>query len=189
MDEKTARRDRFEWKLLCLAAVGALIIFAMIVVFRIDVFDMVYIFVVAPIISLTLIVVAVREKGRRRLEVLLMLVAYLAASWGLVKNSLELSTTGRWLLSAKGYKAEVLAQPDSQNGELKHIEWDGWGFAGSDTEVYLVFDPNDSLSTAARSHSPGKFGGIPCPVDGVQRLESHYYTVLFSTGTDWSNCS
>lgn len=51
----------------------------------------------------------------------------------------------RWMFWSGSYKAQVLAQPDSTNNELKHIEWDGWGGAGMDTTVYLVFDPTDSL--------------------------------------------
>ena len=77
----------------------------------------------------------------------------------------------RWLWSSKTYKAQVLAQPVPANGDLRHIEWDGWGFAGSDTVVYLVFDPTDSLATAASSHGPGNFKGIPCEVPEVRRLE------------------
>src|SRR5580698_10876482 len=67
----------------------------------------------------------------------------------------------RWLIWSRSYKAEVLAQPDSSNEELKHIEWDGWGWAGMDTTVYLVFDPTDSLSRADPRH-PEKYKGIPC---------------------------
>jgi hypothetical protein len=38
--------------------------------------------------------------------------------------------TARWMLWSRAYKAKVAAQPDSLKGELKHIEWDGWGWAG-----------------------------------------------------------
>lgn len=50
----------------------------------------------------------------------------------------------RWQVWSRSYKAEVLAQPNSAIEELKHIEWDGWGWAGMGTTVYLVFDPTDS---------------------------------------------
>jgi len=107
----------------------------------------------------------------------------------LFENSHELHTTTRWLLWSKDYKADVLTQV-SANGALRHIEWDGWGgFGAGDTYVYLVFDPYDSLSTAARSHSSGKFSGIPCEVYRVRRLESQYYTVVFYTNTEWDNCN
>jgi hypothetical protein len=118
-----------------------------------------------------------------------MLVVYLAVSWLLFINSYELRATTRWFLWSKNYKANVLAQPDSTNGTLKHIEWDGWGFPGAgDTVVYLVFDPNELLSKSASTHSPGKLSGIPREVATVNRMESHYYTVIFYTDTDWSHC-
>jgi hypothetical protein len=91
----------------------------------------------------------------------------------------------RWLIWSRSYKAEVLAQPDSANNELKHIEWDGWGWGGMDTTVYLVFDPADSLSQAASSHQPGKYSGLPCKVDRVKRLEDKWYTVQFYTDRVW----
>jgi hypothetical protein len=93
------------------------------------------------------------------------------------------------VLWSKDYKTRVQAQPNLVNGSLKHIEWDGWGFAGANTVEYLIFDPNDSLWTAARSHSSGKFSGLPCEVLRVRRLDSHYYSVLFYTETDWDHCN
>jgi hypothetical protein len=95
----------------------------------------------------------------------------------------------RWLVWSRFYKAEVLAQPNSANEELKHIEWDGWGWATMDTTVYLVFDPTDSLSQAARNRQPGKYSGIPCEVFLVRRLESHWYTVWFYTNYEWGRPS
>jgi hypothetical protein len=56
------------------------------------------------------------------------------------------------------------------------------------TEVYLVFDPTDSLSRSASSRQPGKFDGIPCEVNLVRRLESHWYSVQFYTSEDWDHC-
>jgi hypothetical protein len=78
-------------------------------------------------------------------------------------NFFAIRSAARWLAWSRHYKPEVLAQPNV-TGELKHVEWDGWGSVGQDTTVYLVFDPTDSLSTAARDHHPGKFNGIPCEV-------------------------
>jgi hypothetical protein len=92
----------------------------------------------------------------------------------------------RWLVWSRSYKAEVLAQPTSANEELKHIEWDGWGYAGMDTTVYLVFDPTNALSRA-EGHHPGKFSGIPCEVPLVKRLEDKWYTVQFYTETAWGS--
>lgn len=190
MDEKKAKRDRFDSRFPFYGAVGALVLFVPIMIYGDDVGEMLYLFVAAPTISFILLVATIRKKRRWRLAVLSMLVVYWAVSWGLFRNSRELRNTTRWLLWSKNYKTEVLAQPDLANGALRHMEWDGWGFPGAgNTVVYLVFDPNDSLSTAARSNSPGKFSGIPCEVSRVRRLESHYYTVLFYTGTDWEHCN
>jgi hypothetical protein len=91
-----------------------------------------------------------------------MVVIFGSLSWLIFRVSDDVRTTGRWLIRSDKYKAEILAQPNPANGELKHAEWDGWGFAGSgDTVVYLVFDPDESLATAAKSHSPGNLMAYP----------------------------
>jgi hypothetical protein len=62
------------------------------------------------------------------------------------------------------------------------MEWEATGFAGvANNTVYVVFDPTDSLLGAARNHTPGKFSGIPCEVRLVRRLESHWYSIQFSS--------
>ena len=97
----------------------------------------------------------------------------------------------RWLLWSRSYKTEVLAQPNSANEELKHIEWDGWGWGGQDFSVYLVFDPADSLSGPAKSRQSGKLNGIPCEVSSVRRIDSHWYIVFFDQYVDqssWDSC-
>ncbi len=119
-----------------------------------------------------------------------MIAVFCVVSWLLFKASDDMRTSVRWLIRSKAYKTEILAQSNPSNGELKHMEWDGWGFPGAgDTVVYLVFDPKDSLAAAAKSHSSGKFSGIPCEVFNVKRLENHWYTVLFYTDTDWGHCN
>jgi hypothetical protein len=190
MDDETTRRDWFDWRFPFYGAIGALIFFVPTMFDGTDILGALYFFVAVPIISLIVLVVAIRKKRLQRLAVLSMLIAYSAISWSLLNNSRDLRTASRWLLWSKEYKKKVLAQPNSTNGALKHIEWDGWGFPGAgDTVVYLVFDPDDSLSKAAQSHSPGKFSGVPCEVPRVRRLESHYYSVLFYTDTDWEHCN
>jgi hypothetical protein len=96
-----------------------------------------------------------------------------------------ISNTARWGVESRQYKAQVLAQPESTTGLLRHIEWDGWGWAGQDTTVYLVFDPTDALSNAASSNRPGKYKGLPCEVFLVRRLENQWYTVQFYTNEWW----
>lgn len=113
-------------------------------------------------------------------SLLFLLVIVPAVAW----NFYAIRTPLKWWVRSQRYKAEVLAQPPTV-GELKHIEWDGWGWAGQDTTVYLVFDPNDSLLTAARNHAHGKFKGIPCEVAGVSQLDTHWYAVQFYTNEFW----
>jgi hypothetical protein len=111
-------------------------------------------------------------------------VISMAIAW----NSYAIRSNARWFAQARRYKAEVLAQP-SVNGQLRHIEWDGWGGAPvGDWTVYLVFDPTDSLSAAASRREPGKLSGIPCDVDEVRRLESHWYSVTLSMNEWWEQC-
>jgi hypothetical protein len=190
MDTKKAERDRFDWRLLLYATMGASIFYVPVILFGLDVVQALYVFAAVPIISLVLLIVAIRTRGRRGLVLFSMMVVYMAVSLSLFKYSFELRTSIRWLLRSKNYKAKVLAQSNSPNAALRHIEWDGWGFPGAgNTVVYLVFDPNDLLATPARNHARGKFSGIPCEVSRVNRLESHYYTVLFYTSTDWAHCN
>jgi hypothetical protein len=96
--------------------------------------------------------------------------------------------SARWLLKSRKYKSEVLLEPTGLNGELKHIEWDGWGWGRNDTTVYLVFDPNNALAHGATSGLAGKYPGIPCEVYRVRRLENRWYTVQFYTESDWNHC-
>jgi len=96
----------------------------------------------------------------------------------------------RWIVKSKSYKAEVMASQQPQDGAFRHIEWDGWGgFGAGDTIVYLVFDPKDSLATAAQTGADGKFPGVPCEVYKVRRFEKDWYAVSFYTDTDWEHCS
>jgi hypothetical protein len=189
MVDETDKRDRFNWLLLLYAGAGALLVFVPIAICSPDFGELFYVFIFTPLAILILLVVAIRRKGRQRLSVLLMLAVYCGVSFGLVKNFYDVRTAGRWLLWSKSYKAKVLAEASSANGDLRHVEWDSWGFLGSDTVVYLVFDPDDSLLTAAKGRSSGKFNGVPCEVVRVRHLEAHWYSILFYTDTDWDRCS
>lgn len=120
---------------------------------------------------------------------LLALSVFVVIASILVWNFSEVKTEARWLLLSRRYKSEVFAQPTPTAGEFKHIEWDGWGWAGQDTTAYLVFDPTDSLSLAASTHHSGKFAGIPCEIPKVSRLERQWYVVTFYTNEDWGRCN
>lgn len=116
-------------------------------------------------------------------------IAVVTLWWVVFEQHSALGSTAKWLARSHQYKAEVLALPEPTQGELKHVEWDGWGWGGQDTTVYLAFDPTDSLSQAASSHQPGKYNGMTCEVFLVRRLQSHWYTVQFYTNQDWRpNC-
>ena len=90
----------------------------------------------------------------------------------------SLRAQGRWLLRSSSYKRQVFNQDRSQPGDLKHMEWDGWGWASSDTLVYLVNDPSDGLERAGHP-------GLPCPVWKIHRLEREWYSVVFFTDESW----
>jgi hypothetical protein len=188
MAEKTA--NRFNWWLPFYGGLGAMIVLLPKMIFGNDIGRFLMTVVVAAIVGLILLLIVVRMIRRQSLSVLLMLAIFCAVSWFLFGISDDVRMTGRWLVHSKAYKSEVLAQSGPPTGELKHVEWDGWGFAGSgETIVYLVFDPNDSLAVAATNRSPGKFSGIPCEVLDVRRLENHWYSVHFYTDTAWDHCT
>jgi hypothetical protein len=139
MDEETTGRDSFDWRLPLCGAASALILFVPMMFDGSHLLETLYFFAAAPIISVVLLVDAIRKKGRGRLAALVMVVAYMATSWALIRHSLEIRGTTRWMLWSKDYKTRVLAQPNLVNRSLKHIEWDGWGFAAANTLEYLVF--------------------------------------------------
>lgn len=130
-----------------------------------------------------------KRKARRYGKIALVAVCVIfvvALALGIAWNTYEIRSAIRWRGWSRDYKARVLAQPASAGG-LKHTEWDGWGWGGQDTTVYLVFDPSDSLSAAASSRKEGKYDSIPCEVYRIRRLESHWYTVqMYTNGDCWS---
>jgi hypothetical protein len=138
-------------------------------------------------LSAVLIVYAVKGKNRR------LSLLTLAAVWVIFLSffvyQLPIRTRVRWSLWSHRYKKTLLAQRNPSDAELKHMEWDGWGFVGMDTTVYLVFDPANSLSSAASTHQSGKFAGIPCKVPKVSRLENQWYAVTFYTNQYWDGCN
>lgn len=153
-----------------------------------------YMLISFPIVGL-LVADAIRKKGQRRLLRLVTVIIYCAIFAVILSHFSSVHTAARWLVWSHDYKAKVLAQRPAAGGELRHAEWDDWGFAGAgNTTVYLVFDPTDSLSLAAKSHRPGNFSGIPCKVQFVDRIEEQWYTVRFYTDENWGqrnrlNCS
>jgi hypothetical protein len=188
MVETASPRVTFNWLLPLFAAVGTLLVFLPFAIASADLGEFIYIFVAVPTVTVVLMVLAIRKKGIHRRSALLVLIVYWVVSAALVGNYSSVRDAARWLIWSKGYKAAVLGQPASEVGDLKHTAWDGWGFAGENTIVYLVFDPNDSLAAAPKDRPPGKVSGLPCEVSRIRRLESHWFAVMFYTDTSWGHC-
>jgi hypothetical protein len=184
-----ASKGRFDWLPLICVVASASVVFISLMAYSAYA-GFLYLFFYAPIIIPTclvlLIAAAIRRRRRQFTSILLTLVAFLGASWALDNNEGTIRPSIRWLLWSRSFKAEVLAQPAPAHGELRHMEWEATGFAGvANVNIYLVFDPTDSLAAAAKSHAPGKFSGLPCEVLRVLRLESHWYSVTFYTDEWW----
>jgi cell division protein FtsW (lipid II flippase) len=140
-------------------------------------------------VGLTLIVLLFANLRRRTTGALLMIGMFVICTPIFFKCANPVRNKSRWLTQSRSYKSAVLAQPISPRGELKHVEWDGWGGPGAgDTTVYLVFDPNNSLSSRIKPNSDSIPPGIPCKVFKINRLESQWYTVQFYTDTAWNYC-
>ena len=174
---------------LCLYGVAGIVVFAPLVIASSDLSGLLYFLIAVPAVTIALGISAFRRKGRIRLTLIGTLFFYWLISGFIFRHFSEVRDVSRWVFQAKTYKGSVLAVPVPPNGDFRHVEWEGWGFAGAgDTTVYLILDPSDSLSEPARNHLTGKFDGISCPVYRVRRLEKHWYTVAFYTDTAWGQC-
>jgi len=196
--EAKADRQRFGWKLPLYAMVGATMVTLWLFVYS-DQPGLTYVFLIIPIVCLCclcslvfFVLAALRRRPSRSPWVLLALIAFLVVTGALLRAQDSVRPSLRWLLWSHRLKAEVLTQAPTANGELKHIEWDGFGGTPvGDWTVYVVFDPTDSLSAAAKSRWSGsysKYKGIPCEVQSVRRLESHWYSVTLGMNEWWDRC-
>jgi hypothetical protein len=133
MVEKTTQVTRLHWRLPSYAAIVGFAIFTPIAFCHPDTFLFLNVFVVAPTlfaISVILIVWLIREAMGNSHRQLLPILATLSILWAIPaslflynrEHPFELHETARWLASSHYYKNEVLAQPTSVKGELKHIE-------------------------------------------------------------------
>lgn len=194
----TSDPDRFNWMLPSCAAALVVLAYVSMAFWAEDAEFFLSVLLIAPALilaSISLSIYAVVRKGRKTRLTFLSTVGVLwltAIAMFLLapRYDYSLRTAARWLIWSRDYKAEVLAEPPSKHGNFKHTEWDSWGFVpAGGTTAYLVFDPSDSLSGAAKSHGAGRFDGIPCAVYDVNRLEKNWYTVVFYTDEDWSHCN
>jgi hypothetical protein len=188
MAEKTAPRKWLRRRFPLYLAATALTIFLLVTINSSDIAYILYFLVVTPVVSLCLLISMTDQKGAGILGNLAILVAYGSLSYGLFHYHNDVRDEARWCFHSKDYKAEVLSSPLPEKGELRHLEWDGWGWAGGETVEYLVFDPTGSISTAVKSNSSKEAGGIPCDVFRVRRLEHQWYSVTFYTDTSWDHC-
>jgi hypothetical protein len=140
---------------------------------------------IALISGLSLLAMTVGQMRRRRFAALLALAANSLGFLVLLTHFWLVRDHVRWLVLSRGYAARVLDQPAPADPGFRHVEWDGWGFAGQDTTVYLVFDPHNSLAAKMNARAPIEAGGLPCAVAGIRRLQSHWYAVLFYTNMLW----
>ena len=185
----TGWRKRFRWQLPLWGGVGAIVVSLPQLIGGRDFGAFILFGFAGLLIGIVLLIVALVNVRQQSPAVFSMLAGFCLISWLLFKVSYDIHNEVRWILESRTYKARVLAQPKAGNGELQHVEWDGWGGPGvGDTTEYLVFDPHNSLSSAASNHSIGKVDGIPCPVGQVRRLQNCWYTVIPYTDTDWDQC-
>ena len=186
MTNNVAKRRGFNWRPYLYAILAACVIFTPLAL-NSDV-DVFYFFLIAPALLIMGFCVLAYAAIRRNLQIAVALGIFWAVSAVLMIYSPEIRSPLKWLLWSSEYKKRVLAQPARANGDFQHTQWDGWGWAGIDTTIYLVYDPSDSLAFAAKSHQPGKFNGIPCVVPRVRRMQKQWYTITFYTEQDWNGC-
>ncbi len=186
--ETTKRSPAFDPRLAGYAAVSALLMLPFAAIASSDEGGALFLLTFA-VNGVCLAIAACRKRGIRTISVVASVVVYVGFAWPLLTDFYGVHALVRWQLTKNADRAALLAQPTPADHEFKHLDWDGWGFAGMDTEVYLVYDPDDSLAPAADRRVPGRYAGIPCEVPRVRRLESHYYAVQFYTDTGWGACT
>ena len=144
-----------------------------------------YFLLVVPVLALILLVRAFLRRTRRAW---LVLCVFCCISVACFKAAYFLRVHGRWMWLASTAKRQVLAQGPPSAGQLRHMDWDGWGMFAQDTEVYLVTDPINATIAVTGSADGLKAKGVPCPFWRSYRLEPHWYAFVFFTNTSWDSC-
>ena len=112
---------------------------------------------------------------------LLVVLFFLGISVLMFFSTTHLRPWARWLIASGRYTNLVLKQePDPQTG-LRYIEWDGWGWAGTDTSVERVYDPTDTLAHEITYNPKGHFAEIAEKTQFVQRLGRGWYSLTLYT--------
>lgn len=186
--EKALGKIRFAWWFpICVTGSAALVLFPL-TVSSSDLSAAFYVLVTVPVVFFLLLFTSYNNQGMRRIAVRSTLTVFVLFTTVLFTHFLDTRDAVRWFFYGPFLKDEVLAQAAPPATSLRHIEWEGWGFAGNDTTVYLVFDPKDALASSANTRTSGKFGPLPCEVYRVGRREKGWYTVQFYTNTAWEDC-
>jgi hypothetical protein len=179
-------RVGFNWRITLVAAACSFVLITPALFYEPDVSIMGYALFAVPATFL-LAVLAIWKKGKRT-QIFTALATFWLVSIPLLANYMTVRTTFRWIVVSHSIKKKVLAEPLPSDGELRHVDWDGWGMFSLNTSAFVVFDPTNSLSAAAKNHERGRFPGIPCEVARVRRLENQWYAVEFYTGGEWGPC-
>jgi hypothetical protein len=139
---------------------------------------------IAPLAVLILIGLTIKVTGRSRLVHFGLICVCAFLSWQLCGHSEAIRSEVRWLVDSRYWKRTVLEEPSAMPSGIKCVVWDGWGMFAQDTDVYLVFSPDDAL----RNYSESDLSGLPIPVWRVQRLERQWYSVTAYTNGGWDGC-
>jgi hypothetical protein len=187
MIEREMNRDRVSLRIgICIALAG----------FAADIFFVSWspdfdafllLFLVVPTTTLIFVGLAIWAGKKAAVSLGSVLLVCLVGTYAIGRHSALLRSEIRWWSSRPIWKQRVLAQSDIP-GQLKHLDWDGWGWGGNDTEVYLVYDPTDQLKNASGTSEGMHGSGLPCDVWQIRRFEPHWYNVVFFTETSWDSC-
>ncbi len=147
--------------------------------------DIANLFLIVPMASVSLIGLLICQRGKTKLVCVMLLCFYALFTWQIQENWMEIRTDLRWAAGSRYWKERVLEQPSQADLGMKCGIWDGWGMFAMDTDVYLVYSPDDRL----RNYAPSNLSGLPIPVSRVQRLEKQWYSVTFYTSEGWDGCT
>lgn len=146
-----------------------------------------YLFLVVPCLATSAAVLlpllAFRRTRRFSAGLLLAAAVFLCVSAVGLRFQRTLRPELRWALFSHKFKKEVLSQPVERSDELRHVEWDAWGWGPvGDFTAYVVFDPDDSLQSKAHLTN---IRGIPGDVLDVDRLGPRWYSVTLLGDDPW----
>jgi hypothetical protein len=155
-----------------------------------DSLSILYLLILGAVFLIFLVIVlAIRTIYKRRPSgtIILTVLVFVFVSTLMFLSAERLRPRARWLFLSKSFKREVLhLVADPKNG-LRYEEWDGWGMAGQDTIVFLIYDPTDELGEGLRNSSSGQFAAIARHTWHWERLERCWYSVTFYTNDPWAS--